>query len=324
MSDLTARLSFLLKQATLGNQKLREIENEQAARLINEKTVFEPKIEDPLDDVIEIIDLPDVEHKKSMFPYVEPTVETADEIDKKQEIIDTDFIDLKSKFDKVNDVISEQKKEKEIEDTIENIFDTNNFDDFWWEEDLFDKTDSTATVDASKKILEDIRPVDNRTIQEIIDDQFIPIDDRTQQELADNDYLSFKSENESDDNRVTIEDVEDGVLTIENNDKVTIKDDFNIDNFNKRTYQPVDDWTIQEIIDNQFIPIDDRTQQELEDDDYLSFESENEIDATSAWDNNKTTVSKPGPIYKLSTDYNKKVKAAEKIKRKKIPKKKNR
>ena len=86
-----------------------------------------------------------------MFPYVEPTVETANEIDKRQEIIDTDFIDLKSKFDKVNDLISEQKKEKEIEDTIENIFDTNNFDDFWWEEDLFDKTDSTAMVYTSKK-----------------------------------------------------------------------------------------------------------------------------------------------------------------------------
>ena len=89
----------------------------------------------------------------------------------------------------------------------------------------------------------------------------------------------------------------------------------------KKTYRPVDDRTIQEIIDDQFIPIDDRTQQELEDDDHLSSESENEIDATSVWDNNKTTVSKPGPIYKLSTDYNKKVKAAEK---KKIPKKKNR
>ena len=73
------------------------------------------------------------------------------------------------------------------------------------------------------------RPVDDRTIQEIIDDQFILIDDRTQQELADNDYLSFENENESDDNRVTIED---GILTIENNDKVTIKDDFNFDNFN--------------------------------------------------------------------------------------------
>ena len=206
-----------------------------------------------------------------MFPYVEPTVETADKIDEKQEIIDTDFIDLKSKFDKVNDVVSEQKKEKEIEDTIENIFDTNNFDDFWWEEDLFDKTDSAATVDASKKILKDIRPVDNRTIQEIIDDQFIPIDDRTQQELKDDDYLSFESENEAEDNKVTIE------------------DDFDIDDFNKKTYRPVDNRMIQEIFDDQFIPTDDRTQQQLEDDDYLSFESENEIDTTSAWDNNKTT-----------------------------------
>ena len=55
----------------------------------------------------------------------------------------------------------------------------------------------------------------------------------------------------------------------------TIKDDFDIDNFNKKTYQPVYSRTFQEIIDDQFIRIDDRTQQELEDDDYLSFESEN-------------------------------------------------
>ena len=147
-----------------------------------------------------------------------------------------------------------------------------------------------------KKILEDLRPVDNRTVQEIIDDQFIPIDDRTQQELKDDDYLSFESENEAEVNKVTIE------------------DDFDIDDFNKKTYQPVDNRTTQEIIDDQFIPTDDRMQQELEDDDYLSFESENEIDTTSAWDNNKTTVSKPGPIYKLSTDYNKKIRAVEKIK----------
>ena len=135
-----------------------------------------------------------------------------------------------------------------------------------------------------KKILEDIWPVDNRTIQEIIDDQFIPIDHRTQQELKDDDYLSFESENEAE------------------NNKVTIEDDFDIDDFNKKTYQPVDNRTTQEIIDDQFVLTDDRTQQEVEDDDYLSFESENEIDTTSAWDNNKTTVSKPGPIYKLLTD----------------------
>ena len=45
------------------------------------------------------------------------------------------------------------------------------------------------------------------------------------------------------------------------------------------------------------------------------------IDVTDAWDENKTTVSKPGPIYKLSTDYEKKVKAANKIKNKYLRKK---
>ena len=158
ISDLTARLLFLLKHATFGNHKMREIENEVAAQKIKQKTVFEPKIEDPLDDVIEIIDLSDVEHKKTMFPYVEPPVETADEIDTKQEIIDTNFINLQNEFNKVNDVETEQKKQKKSEDTIESVIvDDNNpfstFDDFWWKDDMFNDRDSIATVDASKNIL---------------------------------------------------------------------------------------------------------------------------------------------------------------------------
>ena len=79
---------------------------------INEDRIFEAKIEDPLDEVLEVIDVPDLEHKKSMFPYVEPTLETADEIETKQRLIDEDFIDLQTKFDKVNDVVSEKKSKK--------------------------------------------------------------------------------------------------------------------------------------------------------------------------------------------------------------------
>ena len=98
------------------------------------------KIEDPLDEVVEIIDVPDTEHKKSMFPYVEPTVETADEIETNQQIIDDDFIDLQTKFDQVNDVVTEQKKQTnkqtKIEETIESVVDDTNpfstFDNFWW------------------------------------------------------------------------------------------------------------------------------------------------------------------------------------------------
>ena len=111
VSDLTARLSFLLKHATLRNRKLREIENEALAQKINSGRTFKTKIKDSLDDVIEIIDMPDVEHKKIMHPYVEPTVQTADEIDKMQEVIDTDFIDFKT-FDKTEDVAAENQKNK--------------------------------------------------------------------------------------------------------------------------------------------------------------------------------------------------------------------
>ena len=68
VSDLTAKLSILLKHETLGNRKMREIENEVLAKKINDGRIFEPKIEDPLDDVIEIID-----------------VETADQIEKNQQ-----------------------------------------------------------------------------------------------------------------------------------------------------------------------------------------------------------------------------------------------
>ena len=98
---------------------------------------------------------------------------------------------------------------------------------FWWEEDLFSTDDKQATIDASKIIVDDIkqttndvlndidkqalsddilrnlRPVDNRTIQELIDDDFIPIDDRTPQERADDDNISLESGDEA----VTIEDV---------------------------------------------------------------------------------------------------------------------
>ena len=68
ISELTTRLSILLKHATLGNKRLREIEIENLEKKINEDRIFEAKIEDPLDEVIEIIDDPDIEHKTSMFP----------------------------------------------------------------------------------------------------------------------------------------------------------------------------------------------------------------------------------------------------------------
>ena len=108
-----------------------------------------------------------------MLPYVEPTAETTNEIDTKQEIIDTDFIDLQNEFNKVNDVATtKKKKKKKKEDTIEsviiedaNLFST--FDDFWWEDDMFNDRDSIATVDASKNILNDIKDISENILNNL-------------------------------------------------------------------------------------------------------------------------------------------------------------
>ena len=82
-----------------------------------------------------------------------------------------------------------------------------------------------------------------------------------------------------------------------------------------RNIRPVANGTTEELIDDDFIPIDNRTRQELEDDDYNKLESLTEsdvdIDLTYAWDPKQTTVADSRtPIIKLSTDYNKKVKAS--------------
>ena len=56
-------------------------------------------------------------------------------------------------------------------------------------------------IKALSDVLRNLRPRDNRTIQELIDDDFIPIDDRTPQERLDDDNISLQSD------KVTIEDV---------------------------------------------------------------------------------------------------------------------
>ena len=130
---------------------------------------------------------------------------------------------------------------------------TNVDNEFWWEDEVFDKGDSNETVELSKNILDDALQSSQKNIR------------------------------------------------------------------------PADDRTIEKLIDDDFILIDDRTQQKLEDDDYIELESDDnvDIDLTAAWDPKQTTVSADygKPKIKLSTDFNKKVQAANKIKKKYLRKK---
>ena len=74
VSNLIGELSFSIKSFTVQNKRQKEIEMKKTAKTINDGRIFNPVINDPLDDVIEIMNQPNPEHKKTTFPYVEPTV----------------------------------------------------------------------------------------------------------------------------------------------------------------------------------------------------------------------------------------------------------
>ena len=226
VSDLIGELSFSIKSFTVQNKRQKEIEMKKIAKTINDGRIFNPVINDPLDDVIEIMDQANPEHKKTTFPYVEPTVYLPDEIEKTQKAIDDNYADLLNKIYGVNDVTSAQKEQEKIQQVIEDVIEPSRFEtqDFWWEDELFPKDDPQETIDASKMIVDDIknthnvdiqalsdnilknlRSKDNRTIQELIDDDFIPLVNRTWQERMDDDNISLLSDNDM----VTIEDVPD-------------------------------------------------------------------------------------------------------------------
>ena len=126
-----------------------------------------------------------------------------DEIENYEKRIKDDYTDLMTKINKVNDVATEQKKQKEMEDVIVSVItDPIPNNNFWWEDEIFDFNYNQPTIDSSKlfyndikkettnilkdidinalseNILRNLRPADNREIQELMDD-FIPIDDRT-------------------------------------------------------------------------------------------------------------------------------------------------
>ena len=290
------------------------------ARTINDERIFNPVINNLLDDVIEIMGQSNPEHKKTTFSYVESTVQLPDEIEKIQKAIADDYADLLNKIYGVNNGISAQKEQEKTQQVIEDVLEPSPFEtqDFWWEDEVFPKDDPRETIDASKMIVDDIKnthnvdiqapsnsilknlkPKDNRTIQELIDADFIPLDNRTWQERMDDDSISLQSDNDM----VTIEDVPDDehtfnikppstktilALKIPNPEPniVTVEPpirptnipptappktlDVDIralsDNILKNLrppQQPRDDRNIQNLIDDDFIPLDNRDPREV-------------------------------------------------------------
>ena len=106
ISDLIAKISFLLKAVSRSNIAEIEKADIQNAYNINKSVSFVSKQEGPLDVVIDILNK-NVEHKKMTHPYLLPQVLTALEIETETRQIDDEFAKLKVEYGRVNDTAAE-------------------------------------------------------------------------------------------------------------------------------------------------------------------------------------------------------------------------
>ena len=187
ISDLIAKISFLLKAASRSNIAEIEKADIQNAYNINKSVSFVPKQECPLDVVIDILNK-NFEHKKMTHSYLLPQVQTAPEIETQTRQIDGELAKLKVEYARVNDTTAEQKKQDEITDLVDDIIDESNIfqnlntEDIWIDDDISDYKDHPDTVDTSKYILKAIRENDplldfNIPTDAITDDMLQPSND---------------------------------------------------------------------------------------------------------------------------------------------------
>ena len=122
-----------------------------------------------------------------MYQYVPTQIQTADETETETALVDDKCIELKTKYDEIKNVATEQKKQQKITDLIGDVIDESNLfqnlgtEDIWIEDDIFDKNDTKETIEISKDILKDINKNDpfldfNVLTEEIISGIFDDVD----------------------------------------------------------------------------------------------------------------------------------------------------
>ena len=176
-----------MKSAARSNIAEMEKADVENAYKINNNVSFVPKTEKPLDVVIDILDK-NIEHKNMTHPHVPPQVKNADEIEIETQATNDEFAKLKAEYDRINDAATEQKKQTEIIDLVDDILDEKNpfqdlgTEDIWIDDDLFDDKDPKDVTDTSRDIIKEIKDSDpfldfSIPTDAIIDDLFEPSDD---------------------------------------------------------------------------------------------------------------------------------------------------
>ena len=123
---LLGEISFQIKNSTLLNIKRKKNKKRDKKRTRK----FWKRTEEDLHK--------DLEHKKIEHLYVEPQVQDAETIEKETTEEDDEFFDLDQKYNKIDNVATEQKKQDYFIDLFDDVLDEDNlFNDTMKTEDIF-------------------------------------------------------------------------------------------------------------------------------------------------------------------------------------------
>ena len=161
--NLTSDIAFEITKASLANINRKEQEDIKTSENISNSFGFigeteHQKFKKELDDDLST----DLEHKKIEHRYVEPQVQDAETIEVETKKQEEDFNDLKIKFGQIDNAETQQKKENETVDLVDDILDNDNpfndtIEDIFIDGDLFDNTNNADMKIVADDILRDIK-----------------------------------------------------------------------------------------------------------------------------------------------------------------------
>ena len=147
VSDLILAVNLQIKRLTLLNKKRKEEEDNESNLKIKEERDFFEQPDQFEEELIEDLFKP-LEHKKIEHPYVEAQVQDAETTETETKKEDNEFFDLQQKFDPIDNAVTEQKKQNDPKDLVDDVLDENNpfnnkinTEDIYIEDNLFNDTD---------------------------------------------------------------------------------------------------------------------------------------------------------------------------------------
>ena len=147
VSDLILAVNLQIKRLTLLNKKRKEEEDNETNLNIKEERDFFEQPDQFEEELIEDLFKP-LEHKKIEHPYVEAQVQDAETTETETKKEDNEFFDLQQKFDPIDNAVTEQKKQNDPKDLVDDVLDENNpfnnkinTEDIYIEDNLFNDTD---------------------------------------------------------------------------------------------------------------------------------------------------------------------------------------